>query len=61
MDKMVPCFVRHNGAGGPYVTFVTMTHDGKKKELSMWDLLNKHGADEVLRMRERYPEIEEKP
>jgi hypothetical protein len=58
MDKVVPRFVRHNGAGGPRVTFVTMTHDGKKQELSMWDLLNKHGAEEVLRMRERYPEIE---
>lgn len=58
MDKIVPRFVRHKGAGGSRVTFVTMTSDGEKLELSMWDLLNKHGAEKVLQMREQYPEVE---
>ena len=58
MEKTVPRFVRHNGPS-PRVTFVTVDRDGKKLELSMWDLVNSHGAEEILRMRERYPEVEE--
>lgn len=57
MDK-VPRFVRHNGPGGPRVTFVTVDRDGRERELTLWDLVNKHGAEKVLRMREEYPEVE---
>jgi hypothetical protein len=59
MERTVPRFVRHNGAGGSRVTFVTVTCDGREQELTLWDLLNKHGAEEVLKMREQYPEVEE--
>lgn len=58
MNKIIPRFERHNGPGGPRVTFVTVTPDGKEQELTLWDLLNKHGAEKVLQMREQYPEIE---
>jgi hypothetical protein len=54
-----PRFVRRNGPGGPRITFVTITSDGREQELTMWDLLNKHGAERVLQMREQYPEVEE--
>lgn len=60
MEK-APRFVRRSGPGGPRVTFVTVDRDGKEREVGLWDLFNKYGAEEVLRMREKYPEVEEKP
>jgi hypothetical protein len=58
MEKTVPRFVRHNGVGGPRVTFITLTYDGKLKELNMWEMVDKYGADGVLKMRAQYPEFE---
>jgi hypothetical protein len=58
MDKDIPRFVRHAGPWS-HVTFVTINNDGKKVEMPLWDLINRYGADEVLRMREKYPEIAE--
>lgn len=59
MDKAIPRFERRvNSGGSVQIRFVTLTHDGKLVRMTLWDLVNKHGADEVLRMRERYPEIE---
>jgi len=58
MEKTLPRFVRHTNAGGTHITFVTVTHDGKVLEMTMWDLVNKHGYEKVLQMREQYPEIE---
>lgn len=59
MEKSVPRFVRRRGPGGPRVTFVTVTRDGKEEELTLWDLVNRHGAEGVLRLRKQYPEIED--
>jgi len=56
MNKPIPRFVRRRNPNGDKVTFVTATRDGKKQELSLWDLINKYGADKVLEMREQFPE-----
>ncbi len=58
MEKAVPRFVRRDGPGSK-VVFITKDRDGREVELSLWDLVNLRGADEVLRMRERYPETKE--
>lgn len=56
MEK-TPRFVRREGLGGPRVTFVTVDRDGSEREMTLWDLLNKYGAEKVLQMREQYPEV----
>jgi len=58
MEK-VPRFVRRNGPNGPSIVLVTKTPDGANKEFSMWELINKYGADKVLQMRQEFPETEE--
>lgn len=57
MEK--PHFVRKNGPAGPKVVFVTTTTDGKRKEFSVWELVEKYGTDKVLQMRQEFPETEE--
>ena len=57
MEKTVPRFVRHKNVGGPRVTFITMTNDGQLKELNMWEMVDKYGAEGVLKMRTLYPEF----
>jgi hypothetical protein len=59
--ESIPRFVRRGGkcGAGTTVVFLTKSSDGRDKEISMWELVDKYGADKVIQMRREFPETEE--